>query len=293
MLGLEGMAVLAVSEGDGEVEYAVETTAAVGWCPTCEAQARLHNRRPTWVRDLPAGARSVTLVWVKRVWRCVHVECEQQTWTESHPQITAKAWWTERARKQACRPVGRDGDSVAAVARDFGVGWAAVMAAVVEYGTPLIEDPDRIGAVAAVGVDETAFARANPIRSTVFATGIVDLHRGKLIDIIPERSRKVLADWLIDQPAEWTARIEVAALDPFRGYGAACRPVCPTRCGYWMPYMSCGWGSPPSMTCAAACNNRPAGIGPPQRSALRDPPVLRRGAEHLSTHAWARLLAGI
>lgn len=75
MLGLEGMAVLAVSERDGEVEYAIETTATTGWCPTCGAQARLHDRRPTWVRDLPAGDRAVTLVWVKRVWRCVP-ECE-------------------------------------------------------------------------------------------------------------------------------------------------------------------------------------------------------------------------
>jgi transposase len=221
MLGLAGMAVLAVSEGDREVEYAIETTAAVGWCPTCGAQARLHNRRPTWVRDLPAGHRAVTLVWIKRVWRCTHVECEQQTWTETHPQIRARASWSERARKQACRRVGRDGHSVAAVARDFGVGWAAVMAAVVEYGTALIERAERVAAVRAVGVDETAFARANPIHPTVFATGIVDLHRGKLIDIIPGRSRKVLADWLISQPAEWTAGIEVAALDPFRGYGAA------------------------------------------------------------------------
>jgi transposase len=215
MLGLAGMAVLAVSESDGEVEYAIETTAATGWCPVCGAQARLHNRRPTWVRDLPAGDRAVTLVWVKRIWRCPHLECEQQTWTESHPQIRPRAAWTERAGKQACRRVGRDGHSVAAVARDFGVGWAAVMAAVIEYGSALIKHPDRIEGVAAVGVDETAFARANPIRSTVFATGIVDLHRGKLIDIIPGRSRKVLADWLIDQPAEWTAGIEVAALDPF------------------------------------------------------------------------------
>ena len=221
MLGLEGMAVLAVSERDGEVEYAIETTAATGWCPVCGAQARLHDRRPTWVRDLPAGDRPVTLVWVKRIWRCTHVECEQQTWTESHRQIRARASWTERARKQACRRVGRDGHSVAAVARDFGVGWAAVMAAVVEYGTGLVERPDRVAAVSAIGVDETAFLRANATRSTVFATGIVDLQRGKLIDIVPGRSRKVLADWLIDQPGGWAAGIQVAALDPFRGYGSA------------------------------------------------------------------------
>ena len=30
-------AVLAVSQGDREVEYAIESTATVGWCPTCEA----------------------------------------------------------------------------------------------------------------------------------------------------------------------------------------------------------------------------------------------------------------
>jgi transposase len=75
MLGLEGMAVLAVSEREGELEYAVETTAATGWCPVCGAIARLHDRRPTWVRDLPAGDRPVTLVWVKRIWRCVHRQC--------------------------------------------------------------------------------------------------------------------------------------------------------------------------------------------------------------------------
>jgi transposase len=55
----------------------------------------------------------------------------------------------------------------------------------------------------------------------VFAAGVVDLHRAKLIDIVAGRSRKVLADWLFDQPTEWAAGIEVAALDPCRGYGAA------------------------------------------------------------------------
>jgi transposase len=50
---------------------------------------------------------------------------------------------------------------VAAVARDFGVGWATVMDAVIDYGTRLIKHPHRIEGVSAIGVDETAFLRAN------------------------------------------------------------------------------------------------------------------------------------
>jgi transposase len=73
----------------------------------------------------------------------------------------------------------------------------------------------------AIGVDEITFARANAAHSTVFATGIVDLDRARLIDIVPGRSRKVLPDWLSDQPGEWTANIGVAALDPFCGYSNA------------------------------------------------------------------------
>jgi transposase len=37
LLGPEGMAVLAVSEHDGEAEYAIETTVTTGWCPGCGA----------------------------------------------------------------------------------------------------------------------------------------------------------------------------------------------------------------------------------------------------------------
>jgi hypothetical protein len=62
MLGLPGFVVLAVSEHDGECEQAVETTADLVGCPECGAVAELHDRRPTWVRDLPTGGRPVTLV---------------------------------------------------------------------------------------------------------------------------------------------------------------------------------------------------------------------------------------
>jgi transposase len=155
MLGLPGFVLLAVSANDGEVEQAVETLAAEDFCRGCGVVARLHDRRPSWVRDLPSAGRPVTLVWVKRVWRCVEPACAVRTWTETAEQIRPRAGWTVRAAAEACRRVGEDGHSVAQVARAFGVSWATVMTAVREHGTPLVDDPARLDGVAALGVDET------------------------------------------------------------------------------------------------------------------------------------------
>ena len=100
MLGLPGFVLLAVSDLGSEVEYAVE---AVTGCPDCGVVARLHDRRRTDVRDLPAGGRTVTLVWIKRIWRCMERDCAKQTWTETSEAIRPRASLTERARREACR----------------------------------------------------------------------------------------------------------------------------------------------------------------------------------------------
>jgi len=168
MLGMPGFVVLAVSDYDGEVEQAIETTADLVGCPDCGAVAQLHGRRPCWVRDLPAGGRPVTLVWIKRVWRCLHLECPRRTWTETSPWITSRASLTERARAEICRRVGEDGHCVAAVAREFGIGWHTAMGAVRDHGRPRVDDPARLAGVSALGVDETAFQAASATRSTSF-----------------------------------------------------------------------------------------------------------------------------
>jgi transposase len=95
---LDGFVLLAVSQQNGELEQAVETTTADEFCRGCGVQARLHDRRPAYVRDLPAAGRPVTLVWVKRVWRCVEPRCPVMTWSETSEVVRARASLTERAR---------------------------------------------------------------------------------------------------------------------------------------------------------------------------------------------------
>jgi len=69
-LGLPGFVVLAAADYGGELELLIEITDRVTGCPDCGVVATLHDRKPRWVRDFPAGGRPVALVWLKRVWRC-------------------------------------------------------------------------------------------------------------------------------------------------------------------------------------------------------------------------------
>ena len=86
------------------------------------------------MRDLLLGERPAMSVWVKHVWRCRHAACPKQTWTKTNEAIAPRASLTQRARAEICRRVGQDAASIAAVARDFGIGWRTVMATDREYG---------------------------------------------------------------------------------------------------------------------------------------------------------------
>jgi transposase len=192
MLGFEGFRVLDAREHDGELVVLIETTADRDWCRACGVQARAHARPETLVRDVAAFDRPVAVRWRKRRWRCREQACPAVTWTEAHEAISARAVPAERARQRACERVGRHGDSVAAVAREYGVGWHTVMRAVVDYGTPLVDDPGRLDGVASLGMDETAFPRAYRRHHTLYVSGLVDTATGRLLDGVRDRTAKAV-----------------------------------------------------------------------------------------------------
>ena len=247
-----------------------------------------------WVRDLPAGGRPVTLVWVKRVWRCHEPTCAVRTWTETHPAVHSRSSWTERARVEACRRVGEDGHCVAQVATAFGVSWATVMAAVRDHGTPLVEDPGHLAGVTAVGVDETAFLRANAHRHTQFITGVVDVRSRRLLDVTPGSSRTVLAQWITGQTPTWRAAVQVASLDPFRGYATALSTALPHAVRVLDRFHVIKLG----FTAVDDVRRRVQQDTHGHRGRTGDPlygisRVLRRGADTLTDRGWQRLITGL
>jgi transposase len=221
LLDLDGFEVLAAEVVGGEWQLEIQTTATVVGCQGCGVRAELHGRRTVRVRDLPAGGRPVVLAWRKRIWRCREPACQVRTWTERVTAIRPRAVLTERAGAEACRRVGKDAHAVAAVARDLGVGWATIMRAVADHGTPLVEDAARLEGVATLGLDETTFLKATRLAPTRYVTGLVDLEGGRLLDVVADRTRAAVDGWLGARPQDWLAQVGTVALDPWRGYANA------------------------------------------------------------------------
>lgn len=113
---------------------------------------------------------------------------------------------------------------MARVAAELGVCWWTVMNAVIEHGTPLVDDPGRIGAVRQLGVDETSFLSARPSHPTIYATGLVDLRARVLIDMVEGSAAADLRRWCAKADPRWLAGIEVVATDLAESFRAGLSP---------------------------------------------------------------------
>jgi transposase len=213
LLGLPGFRVLGVSETDTEVVIELETTVEAVGCTSCGCRAESQDRMRVAIRDLACFGRPARLVWNKRRWRCTDADCDAKTWTETVEHVSTRSVMTRRAGMEACRQVGENARPVSQLAAELGVCWWTVMAAVIEHGTALVDDPARVGPVRHLGVDETSWLRANRHHATLYATGLVDLDARMLIDLVEGNSADDLREWCLRQDPAWLEGIATVATD--------------------------------------------------------------------------------
>ena len=176
------------------------------------------------IRDLPAFDRRVRLVWSKRRFSCPEPDCPVQTWTEHCDELPDRRVLSARAGRECTRAVGEEARSVASLARWLGVSWATVMTAVRDYGTPLVDDPGRVEEVSSLGIDETAFLKANAEHPTMYVTGLVDLEQRVLIDMIEGNRAIDVSRWLSSKDEAFLAGITTVACDLHEGYRSGLHP---------------------------------------------------------------------
>ena len=171
---------LAVPVGETEHQRCEAGVVSHGVCLTV-ARMRLTSSRGAGELSGVVGF-ALTRSWWKRRWRCRQPQCGARTWTEDPEHVDAQAVLTRRAGVEVCRQVGENARPVSQLADELGVCWWTVMNADIEHGTPLVDDPERIGPVRQLGVDETLFLAANRHHATVHTTGLVDIERHVVIE---------------------------------------------------------------------------------------------------------------
>jgi len=179
------------------------------------------------------------------------------------------------------------------------VGWPTVMRAVVEFGQRILDAAWVERAVTHLGVDETAFLAATARAHTQFVTGVVDLKPAgggpaRLLDVVEGRSGAVVSKCLADRSADWCAGVQVAALDPFRGYDTALRTGLPSA----RTMLDCFHAVTLAQTAVDTVRRRVQQDTLGHRGRRGEPlygirRILLRGAENQTKTSYTRLLAGL
>ena len=216
LVGLGDVEVLSVGdEGGGPLRVHVRCRAARPPCGGCGGVLWSDGERAVVLVDLPAFGRRVRLVWHKRRWRCPRRGCGAGTVTEAAREIAPpRALLTSRAARWATRQAGR-GRPLKDVAAELGCVWHTVNSAVKRWGAALLDaDTERISRVSALGLDEHLMMRRGRFRTKAWGSGIVDVGRGQLLDIVRGRTAEAPTRWLLGRPRGWRAGIRWAVLGP-------------------------------------------------------------------------------
>ena len=214
MLGLAGLQIMRVIVRDDDaLDLEVERVVPAGSCPHCGGRELVIKERPVvGVRDLPVAGRVMRLLWRKRRWSCRGCG---RTHTEQHPALPSRQRVTGRLRARlAARASG--GGAHAEIAREEHISRYQVSRALAGVAVA------PAGVIRRLSLDEAHHRRGREL-----VTAISDLDRRRVVEVLPGRSRKVVARYLHGLPDKARAAIEVVSIDPYDAYRQAIRTELP------------------------------------------------------------------
>jgi len=216
LVGLPEVTVLGIDDiSDGPLIVEVEQAGPRPPCLGCGQLPQVKDRETVELIDLPYAGRTSRLRWRKVRFVCRNGQCDMISWTWDDTRIGfPRQALTDRAARWVTVQVGRCGRSVSEVAGELGCSWHTVNDAVISYGQALVDDdPNRIGTVTALGLDEALFCRLGPFRRQHWSTSIVDVANGRLLDVVEGRTAAGPSSWLAARGPAWRANIAWATLD--------------------------------------------------------------------------------
>lgn len=191
------------------LEVVIKDLRSVVRCPFCGFKTtKIHETRPTKVKDLPVSGRKVTLVWLRRRFLCSN--CGERH-TETHPMIEAKV------TTRLARAIVKDATqlSITEIARRYGLSWHSVMV-LVKAWSARVGQHRRSKPCPILLVDETSLRRRHR-----YVTQVLNAETGELLATMAHRDTRALASFFAAQGHRWCARVRVVVSDGSPSYRAA------------------------------------------------------------------------
>ena len=198
------------------IQAHLTSTRTKATCPACQTTSRhIHSRYQRTVADLPWGTLPVTLHLRVRRFRCKAGHCQRKAFCERFPDhLEMHARKTNRyslCLQHLAVAVGgnsgsRLGDQLHLNASASTIVRHLMTAPLPEKSVPKV-----------IGVDDFAFKRGQS-----YGTIIVDLERGKPIDLLKDRHANTLEAWLKNHPG-----VEIISRDRSTEYAKACEQGAP------------------------------------------------------------------
>ena len=187
-------------------------TAPNATCPVCGADARrIHSRYTRRIADLPCFGRAVRIQLTVRRFSCPEPRCPRLIFAERLPGFAEPHARTTARLRQAHESIGY------ALGGEAGSRLTAGLSMTISADTLLrrikrLKD-DSAPPPRFVGIDDWAWRKGHR-----YGTIIVDLERGDVVDLLPDRDPETVKEWFDDHPGvelvsrdRWSDFIQAAA----------------------------------------------------------------------------------
>ena len=231
------------------------SVAATARCPRCgTASDRVHSRYRRTVADLPCQDRPVALRLVVRRFRCPRPDCTRAVFCERLPGLLdAHARCTARLT-EAHRAVGfaLGGEAGARLAERLDMPTSPdTLLRRIKAAPDEPAPPPRF-----VGIDDWAIRKGQ-----CYGTIVIDLERGRVLDLLPGRDGEALKAWLRRHPG-----VEVITRDRWLAFAQAAAEAAPQARQVADRFHLL-------QNLREAVERLLGRLGPAVREALRDPPA--------------------